>query len=125
MRRAIVVGLTVATVAAGVTGVGAGADSSVVGTVPMGSNTLLSAAVYNASGQLVRHLYNLAPRAGTADIHWDGTDDTGAVLPAGSYTWRAATSSVTGADEGGVGVGGVPQPGEAFDTVREPGSATS
>jgi hypothetical protein len=109
----------------------AGADVPVVppvsqiGTVSMGANSLLSAGVYDAGGQLVRHLDELAPEAGTVQMNWDGKDDAGNVLPAGTYNWRAATSSVTGANEGGVGVGGTPLPGLAFDAVRNPGDASA
>lgn len=98
------------------------ADGTVLGTVSMGSNTMLSAAIYDAKGQVVRHLYELAPRSGTVTLSWDGTDDQGYVLPGGNYSWRAVTSSVTGSDQGGVGVGGVVQSGQLFENVSEPGN---
>src|SRR5437879_5386518 len=101
------------------------ADTTTLGTVAMGSNSLLSAAVYDSTGQLVRHLYELAPRSGTVALSWDGKDDAGNVLPGGNYSWRAATSSVTGADEGGVGLGGTPKPGQSLEAVKNPGEASA
>jgi hypothetical protein len=111
--------------AAGAVSATGGANVVQLGSVPMGSNTMLSAGIYNAGGQLVRHLYELAPRSGTATVQWDGKDDGGNDVPPGTYNWRALTSSVKGTDQGGVGVGGTPQPGQAFDTVREPGDTSA
>jgi hypothetical protein len=72
-------------------------------TVTMGTNTRLSASVYDAKGQVVRHLYELAPRTGTVNLRWDGKDDMGYDLPSGAYRWRAITTNATGSDDGGVG----------------------
>ncbi|RMH55035.1 MAG: hypothetical protein D6679_12510, partial [Candidatus Hydrogenedentota bacterium] len=48
---------------------------------------------YNASGDLVRRSASLEVNANpTAAVTWDGTDDSGNVLPYGSYTVRAYVS---------------------------------
>src|SRR5947208_3461557 len=44
----------------------------------MGSNSRLSAAIYDTKAQPVRHLYELAPRTGKLTVPWDGKDDHGA-----------------------------------------------
>jgi hypothetical protein len=72
-------------------------------TVTMGTNTKLSASVYDSSGQVVRHLYEIAPRAGTVTLSWDGKDDMGYDAPSGAYVWRALTTNATGSDDGSVG----------------------
>jgi hypothetical protein len=98
----------------------AGPDAALIGSVSMGSNARLSAAVYDASGQLVRHLYETAPRTGTIALHWDGRDDDGNELPSGRYNWRAITTSAAGSDDGGVGNGGKPLAGLAYEVTAQP-----
>ena len=71
-----------------------------LGTVTMGSDTTLSAAVYDSSGQIVRHLYQASPQTGTVTLTWDGRDDQGNLLPSGNYQWRAITTSAVGQDSG-------------------------
>ena len=74
-----------------------------LGTVTMGSDTTLSAAVYDSSGQIVRRLYQASPQTGTVPLTWDGRDDQGNLLPSGNYQWRAITTSAVGQDSGSVG----------------------
>jgi hypothetical protein len=46
-------------------------------------------ALVNEQGQMVRHLLAQAPRKkGTVVERWDGLDDVGKPLPAGTYTWK-------------------------------------
>jgi len=73
------------------------------GTVTMGTHTKLSASIYDAGGQVVRHLYEIAPRAGTVNLTWDGKDDMGYDAPSGTYAWRAMTTNAAGSDDGSVG----------------------
>ncbi|GAA2795270.1 LamG-like jellyroll fold domain-containing protein [Crossiella cryophila] len=113
-----VVLLTAASMAFAVPSAAAAGD---LGTVDMGGNTQLSAAVYDSRGQLVRHLEELAPRTGKVTLRWDGKDDSGQDLPKGTYTWRAATSATVGKDDGGVGDSGQPQPGYAYEASDAPG----
>ena len=79
-----------------------------LGTVTMGSNTTLSAAVYDSSGQIVCRLYQASPQTGTVTLTWDGRDDQGNLLPGGNYQWRAITTSAVGQDSGDVGNDGDP-----------------
>jgi len=52
----------------------------------------LSVALYNARGDLVRHIVVAkAEKAGAVTENWDGIDDAGHALPAGKYTWKAVT----------------------------------
>src|SRR5687767_10226382 len=75
--------------------------AGIIGTVDMGTNSLLSAAVYDEQGQVVRHLYELAPRTGVVPLSWDGKDDRGDRVPANQhYNWRAITSRATGTYDG-------------------------
>ena len=56
----------------------------------MPKDGLVSLGVFDASGQLVRTLLTGARRAkGTIHEQWDGLDNAGKVLPAGTYTIKA------------------------------------
>ena len=89
-----------------------------LGTVNMGSDTTLSAAVYDSSGQLVRHLYCASPQTGAVTLTWDGRDDQGNPLPNGNYQWRALTTSAVGQDSGTIGNGGDPPSGTSADPME-------
>jgi len=53
---------------------------------------VVSVALFNANGDLVRHILAAQSRpAGALREAWDGQDDAGRVLPAGAYTWKAVT----------------------------------
>lgn len=50
---------------------------------------LSSAAIYDATGQVVRELQHAVPEEpGPHSLIWDGLDRTGRPVPAGAYTWR-------------------------------------
>ncbi|WP_165401456.1 LamG-like jellyroll fold domain-containing protein [Herbihabitans rhizosphaerae] len=100
-------------------------DARAIGTVSMGENSRLSAAVYDERGQLVRHLYDLAPRAGKVNLTWDGKDDWGHDLPHGKYNWRAISTGAVGAPDGQAGDMGKPVPGAAYERSENPGNATA
>ncbi len=52
---------------------------------------VVSVALYNAQGDLVRHVIPAQVRpAGKLAEAWDGLDDAGRVLPPGDYSWKAA-----------------------------------
>jgi hypothetical protein len=51
--------------------------------------------IYDILGQQVRTLVNEKRFPGRADVEWDGTDDTGAVLSSGVYLYRMAAGSRT------------------------------
>ncbi|MFM2091170.1 MAG: hypothetical protein RLZZ127_1659 [Planctomycetota bacterium] len=54
----------------------------------------VSIAIYNSTGQMVRPLLTAAARLpGSYAITWDGRDRYGAPLPAGTYTWKQASST--------------------------------
>ena len=89
-----------------------------LGTVDMGSDTTLSAAVYDSSGQLVRHLYTASPQTGAVILTWDGKDDQGNPLPSGNYQWRAITTSAVGQDSGNIGNNGEPPYGASSDPME-------
>jgi len=103
---------------------GVAADGTVIGGVAMGANTRLSAGVYDARGQLVRHLYEMALRSGTVALRWDGRDDAGNEMPSGSYNWRAVTTRAAGTDDGSVGNRGKPVAGLAYERTAEPHNPT-
>lgn len=55
---------------------------------------LLSAAVYDEKGKMVRTLFAGRPvDAGKVQVGWDGKDDAGAAAPAGEYEVRAANNA--------------------------------
>ena len=89
----------------------------------MGSDTTLSAAVYDSSGQLVRHLYIASPQSGTIPLTWDGRDDQGNPLPNGNYQWRAITTSAVGQDSGNIGNAGNPPYSPSADPMTVQGVA--
>ncbi|MCE7004320.1 hypothetical protein LWC34_15965 [Kibdelosporangium philippinense] len=125
-KRATVLGITVLTaVAPVVVAAPAVADGRVIGTVQMGTNSRLSAAIYDERGQLVRHLYDLAPRSGTVQLKWDGKHDEGYDVPKGKYNWRAATTGAVGSYDGSAGDNGKPVEGESLDFTENPGNATA
>ena len=94
-----------------------------LGTVTMGTDTTLSAAVYDSSGQLVRHLYIALPQTGDVTLTWDGKDDQGNPLPSGNYQWRAITTSAVGQDSGNIGNAGDPSYGASADPMQAQGMA--
>ena len=89
----------------------------VLGTVDMGSDTSLSAAVYDSSGQRVRTLYSASPQGGSVLLTWDGRDDQGNLLPSGNYQWRAITTNAVGQEDGTVGNNGNPPYGASIDPM--------
>jgi hypothetical protein len=46
------------------------------------------AGIYNVKGQLVKTLVDADLNAGSHSLAWDGTDDSGKILPSGVYTLR-------------------------------------
>ncbi len=76
-----------------------------IGTVTMPFDGHLSAAIYDASGQIVRTLLAQSPqKAGTVTLTWDGKDYFGrTVVREGDYTKKAVFSQVSVTDQGGVG----------------------
>lgn len=83
-----------------------------IAVVPATSNGTLSAAIYDAQGNLLRTLLRALPtHGGSQAIYWDERDDAGNVLPPGKYEWRAITSLARGVDEGSVGNTGHPPQG--------------
>jgi flagellar basal-body rod modification protein FlgD len=68
------------------------AGSELYGTlqVPQGASGL-AVNVYDAAGQLVRHL-NVPATAGEQQFSWDGLADSGAALPSGRYTVKAVAN---------------------------------
>ncbi len=64
--------------------------------VPQGASHV-AVHVYDAGGQLVRHL-GVPAIAGQQSFAWDGLADNGAALPSGTYTFKAV-ASVGGAGE--------------------------
>ena len=54
------------------------------------SNTTVG--VYNASGDLIRNLDLGTQAAGNASFTWDGKDNDGTVVDAGTYTFKAAAT---------------------------------
>jgi flagellar basal-body rod modification protein FlgD len=62
-------------------GVNGGAQVSASGEVTI--------SVYNQAGQLVRRIPMGMQEAGLREFHWDGRDDSGALMPPGIYEFRA------------------------------------
>lgn len=63
-----------------------------------------SAGVYDANGALVRTLWGNQPlAAGTYQKTWDGTDDSGNVAPAGSYSVKLLTHNMSATWDGVLG----------------------
>ena len=58
--------------------------------VPSGASNL-NVTVSDASGQVVRHL-SVAGQSGLTKFTWDGTDDSGAAVKAGTYKFDAAVN---------------------------------
>lgn len=87
----------------------------VIGHIETPAGTALSAAVYDATGRIVRTLHRLEPVAATArrPLHWDGRDDFGQAVAPGSYTWRALTSSIEAKALPAVGNSGEPSHGDS------------
>ena len=50
--------------------------------------------VYDAGGRKVRALVDATQAAGSHTTSWDGRDDSGALLPAGSYFYRLDVGGV-------------------------------
>jgi hypothetical protein len=93
---------------------GVAVGSEVIGTVTVDQATTLSAAVYDAHGQIVRTLLQAAPETGgRVNLLWDGRDDYGHLLPAGDYQWRAISGQPVASDDGQVGDGSDMPFGEA------------
>jgi len=60
-----------------------------------GSSTATSVGVYDKDGKLVRTLDLGSQAGGKVDFTWDGKDDAGEALPAGTYSFKA-TASING-----------------------------
>ncbi len=97
----------------------------VIGTVVMGPGARLSAAIYDERGQIIRRLYDLAPRAGIVTLTWDGKDDDGYDVPRGKYTWRTISTGAVGSHDGHTGDRGAPLPGEPYERAENPGDTTA
>jgi len=86
--------------------------------VKLAAQAAVTAVITDASGRTVRTLAVGSHATGTFDLGWDGRDDSGRLLPAGSYQVKLAAR---GADGSGVSVearahgrvGGVTFDGEA------------
>jgi hypothetical protein len=76
-----------------------------IGTVTMPLDGNLSAAIYEPGGQIVRTLLSAAPHTKDAVVKlvWDGKDDAGKPVPAGTYRWKSLASRAKGVDDGWVG----------------------
>ncbi len=102
-------------------------SDAVKGAVNVTSATTVNVQIVDGNGNVVRNLPLGAQSAGLAQFSWDGKDDNGNALAAGTYTVKAASGStsldtyvagtVTGVGYGGSslgtylqvsGVGGVP-----------------
>lgn len=70
-----------------------GSEDSVSGAIEVPQSGWLSVEISDASGQVVRHIDYGAQGAGRGDFSWDGLDDDGKRLPAGSYKFQAQVSS--------------------------------
>lgn len=70
-----------------------GSEGSVSGAIEVPQSGWLSVEISDASGQVVRHIDYGAQGAGRGDFSWDGLDDDGKRLPAGSYKFQAQVSS--------------------------------
>jgi flagellar hook assembly protein FlgD len=55
----------------------------------------VSIEVYDICGQKVRTLVDAAIQAGNYSVIWDGTDDSGNVLPGGIYLYRMKSENAT------------------------------
>jgi|GEM_PF-3335840 len=51
---------------------------------------LVEVAIYDAGGRLVKSLSATQQEQGPGSLHWDGTSDTGEILPAGVYFMRVS-----------------------------------
>jgi flagellar hook assembly protein FlgD len=51
--------------------------------------------IYNVLGQKVRTLLNEVRTAGTWQAVWNGTDDTGNLVPSGIYFYRLSSPDVS------------------------------
>jgi flagellar basal-body rod modification protein FlgD len=71
-----------------------GAGGSISGAVqaPAGANTV-TIEVTDASGQLVKAFQVPPQPSGLTDFTWDGTTESGAAAPAGTYTFAATAAS--------------------------------
>jgi flagellar basal-body rod modification protein FlgD len=102
-------------------------SDAVKGAVNVTSATSVTVQVVDGNGNVVRNIPLGAQNTGLAQFSWDGTDDSGNTVPAGTYTLNASSGStsldtyvagtVTGVGYGGTslgtylqvsGVGGVP-----------------
>jgi flagellar basal-body rod modification protein FlgD len=68
-------------------------SSTFYGSLDVSSDaTSVNVGVYDSSGELVKTIDLGSQSAGTANFTWDGTDDDGNTLDAGTYTFKAAGS---------------------------------
>ena len=86
---------------------GAGAGASIPGSVSANAQ-LVTVTITDANGRVVRTAQLGATSSGSLSYGWDGRDDAGAVLPAGTYT-----ASFTAADASGHDV-----PAQTWGTAR-------
>lgn len=73
-----------------------GSSGSVGGAIDLPQSGWLSVDISDASGQVVRHIDYGSQPAGRGDFAWDGLDDDGNRLPAGSYKFQAQVSTDSG-----------------------------
>jgi len=84
-----------------------------------------SAAAYNSSGTLVRTLWRGAPYLqGSYSANWDGMDDTGASVPAGSYTIKLLYHNIHYAWDGVIGNTSPSFTGDVYTFQGTPSSIT-
>jgi len=70
-----------------------GSSGGAGGAIEVPQSGWLSVSISDASGQVVRHIDYGSQPAGRGDFAWDGLDDDGNRLPAGSYKFQAQVSS--------------------------------
>jgi hypothetical protein len=86
---------------------------------------LVSTAVYDAEGRLVRELLHTAPQdAGKHSLVWDGLDRDGNSLPAGDYTWKLLQTPGLKATYL-MSLGSNYPPGDSWNTACGPGTHNS
>jgi Chitobiase/beta-hexosaminidase C-terminal domain/Divergent InlB B-repeat domain/FlgD Ig-like domain len=71
---------------------------------------LTTTGIFNAQGRLVRTLWAMEPLpAGDLQASWDGLDDFGSAVPAGSYTWKMIRNGSTYTNLSAIGNTGLPR----------------
>lgn len=76
----------------------------------MPNTTRTSAGVFDSSGTLVKTLWqDVVKNAGVNTATWDGTDNFGATVAAGTYDWKVIVNNSTYENVTAVGNDGIPQ----------------